>query len=68
MLGVEIPDGLVYGVAPVLITLWAALFAWTLLLIYKTTLMVAVHEQRIQQLERDMGSRLQFPTRDTQSG
>jgi hypothetical protein len=58
MFGAEIPDGLVYGVVPVLVTIWATLFGWTLLLLYKTTVTVAVHEQRLDNLEREAGVRL----------
>lgn len=66
MLGAEIPDGLVYGVVPVLVTIWATLFGWTLLLLYKTTVTVAVHEQRLDNLEREAGVRL--PTTRVETG
>jgi hypothetical protein len=62
MLGAEIPDGLLYGVIPVLATFWLGFLGWLVILLWRITIRLENHEGRLETLEEGHGTRIRRTT------
>lgn len=57
-LGADVPDGLLYGVVPVLATAWLAYSGWVVILLWRISIKSENHEGRIENLEEAGGHRI----------